>query len=62
MPLYNQIYMNIVTTTINNLIQFCSYLFTCKPNIPEANYKVSATKKKKQQQNTYKKYKTRQFI
>jgi hypothetical protein len=36
------------------VIQFNSYLrvFTCKLNIPEANYKVSIIKGKKQQQNT----------
>jgi hypothetical protein len=42
-------------TNNNNSIQFNSYLFTCKLNSTEANYKVSTSNKKKT------KYKTRKF-
>jgi hypothetical protein len=38
----------------NNPIQFNSCLFTCKLNNPEANYRVSTGKRKKQQNNTNK--------
>jgi hypothetical protein len=37
---------------IFNSIDFNSYLFTCKRNSPEANYKVSTSKEKKKK--TYK--------
>jgi hypothetical protein len=33
------------------IIQFNSYLFTCKLNSPEANYKVSTSNKKKTKYN-----------
>jgi hypothetical protein len=31
----------------NNSVHFSSYIFTCKPNIPEANYRVSRSKERK---------------
>jgi hypothetical protein len=36
------------------IIQFNPYLFTCKLNSPEADYKVSTREKKEKQQNTNK--------
>jgi hypothetical protein len=42
------------------IIQFNSCLFTCKLNSPEANYRVSTSKRKKHQNNTNK-IKTREY-
>jgi hypothetical protein len=47
------------TTTLSRaiiiVIQFNSYLFTCKLNSPEANYRVSTSKKQETTTNCYQK-------
>jgi hypothetical protein len=48
--------------SLNIINHFNSYLFTGKLNSPEANDKVSTSKKKKQQQNTYKQTQKSLFI
>jgi hypothetical protein len=40
----------------NNSVNFSSYLFTCRPNSPEANYRVSRSKERKTTK-YYKQYK-----
>jgi hypothetical protein len=47
----------------DNPVQFNSYLFTCELNSPEANYKVSSSKKNETTtKHLQTKYKIRQFI
>jgi hypothetical protein len=52
--------VKLLSMTVLTIIQFNSCLFTCKLNSPEANCRVSTSKREKQQNNTNK-IKTREY-
>jgi hypothetical protein len=56
----NQCYTAALANKIS-AFQLNSYIFTCKLNSPEANYKVSMSRRNETTK-TYKKYKVRQFM